>query len=472
MKKSELVFTAILVPLDALMLFLAGIAAYFLRFSPGISDVRPISFDLPLANYIGLVLLMIPLFVLSFAVTGLYSTKISKPLWEEFLKIVVAVSASIMVITFFTFLRREIFSSRFIFIFAWIFAIIFITLGRVVIKHIQRRIVGKYHYGVQRVLIIGVNKLTKIISREIVNRPGMGYRIIDKIEDFSISELERLNKKTDFDEIIFCNPRTPYEKTLALLEFCIENRKDLKFVPAIFENRTANIEMQTIAGVPVIEFKKTPLDGWGKIEKRIFDIIGAVLAIIVFLPVMTIIAIAVKLDSRGPVIYRNERVGTKGNFNVLKFRSMRADYCIGKQFANNHHSLALQEKLIEQKSVRKGPVYKIKDDPRVTRAGKLIRATSLDELPQFFNVLIGEMSLVGPRPHQPIEVAKYSRHHKKVLTIKPGITGMAQISGRSDLDFDEEVRLDYYYIENWSILLDLKILLKTPFAVLTKRKAI
>lgn len=187
---------------------------------------------------------------------------------------------------------------------------------------------------------------------------------------------------------------------------------------------------------------------------------------------MLIIAIAVRLDSRGPVIYRNERVGVKGNFDVLKIRSMKEDYCTGRQFANNHSSLELQEKLIKQKSVRKGPVYKIKDDPRVTSVGRFIRALSLDELPQFFNVLKGEMSLVGPRPHQPIEVAKYARHHKKVLTIKPGITGMAQISGRSDLDFDEEVRLDYYYIENWSILLDLKILLKTPFAVLAKRKAL
>ncbi len=472
MKKAELVFTAILIPLDIIMLFLAGMVAYYLRFSPGVSEARPVSFDLPFANYISLVALTIPLFVFSFAVTGLYSTKISRPLWEEFLKIIVAVSASVMVITFFTFLRREIFSSRFIFIFAWIFAIVFIMFGRVIIKYIQRRLVGKYNYGVQRVLIIGVNKITKIISREIINRPGMGYRIIDKIDDFSLAELERLNKKTDFDEIIFCNPKMPYEKTLELLEFCIENRKDLKFVPAIFENRTANIEMQNIAGVPVIEFKKTPLDGWGKIIKRVFDIVVSFFCLLIFFPLMLIIALAIKLDSRGPVIYKNERVGARGVFETLKFRSMRAEYCIGRQFANNDDSLAYQEKLIRQKSVRKGPVYKIKDDPRVTRVGRFIRAASLDELPQFINVLKGEMSLVGPRPHQSIEVAKYSRHHKKVLTIKPGITGMAQISGRSDLDFDEEVRLDYYYIENWSIFLDLKILLKTPLAILAKRKAI
>lgn len=470
MKKAELVFTAILVPLDAFMLFLAGLEAYSLRFSPSIADARPVVFDLPWDKYLGLLLLTIPLFLLIFAITGLYNTKISRPLWSEFLSIAVSVSASIMIITFFTFLRREIFSSRFIIIFAWVFALISVTFGRVVIKFIQRWLVGKYNYGVQRVVIIGSDKLAKIISREIINRPGMGYRIIGKDEHFDIKELEKLDKKVGFDEIIFCNnPASYYEKGTELLDFCIENRKDLKFVPAIFADRSANIEMQSIAGVPVIELKRTPLDGWGKIIKRTFDIIGAAVCIIIFSPVMLAVAMAVKLDSSGPVIYKNERVGPGKNFDTLKFRSMKAKYCTGRQFGN-HKSLEFQNDLIKKQSVRRGPVYKIKDDPRVTRVGKFIRSTSLDELPQLFNVLKGEMSLVGPRPHQPIEVEKYSNHHKKVLAIKPGITGMAQVSGRSDLDFDEEVRLDYYYIENWSLLLDLRIIFKTPFAVLAKRK--
>ena len=138
---------------------------------------------------------------------------------------------------------------------------------------------------------------------------------------------------------------------------------------------------------------------------------------------------------------------------------------------DNAASIALEQKLLAEKGIKAGPVNKIKDDPRVTKLGKFIRKTSIDELPQFFNVLAGSMSLVGPRPHQPREVEKYKQHHKKVLTIKPGITGMAQVNGRSDLSFEEEVLYDTFYIENWSIWLDIIILLKTPWAIIAPRKA-
>ena len=151
---------------------------------------------------------------------------------------------------------------------------------------------------------------------------------------------------------------------------------------------------------------------------------------------------------------------------------MRQQYCIGPQFDNQEKALAVEKGLIAQKSIKEGPVYKIQDDPRVTRTGRVLRRWSLDELPQLFNVLAGEMSLVGPRPHQPREVARYAKHHRRVLNIKPGLTGLAQISGRSDLEFEEEVRLDTLYLEHWTVLLDLIILLKTPFILLKPRKAL
>jgi lipopolysaccharide/colanic/teichoic acid biosynthesis glycosyltransferase len=180
---------------------------------------------------------------------------------------------------------------------------------------------------------------------------------------------------------------------------------------------------------------------------------------------MILTALLIKLDSFGPVFFSTfrgkptMRVGQGGKlFHYFKFRSMEPE-----THDQRYHELADQD-------VRKGtPMVKIKDDPRITRIGKIIRRFSIDELPEFFLVLMGRMSLVGPRPHLPEEVAKYAKHHKKVLTIKPGITGMAQVSGRSDLDFEDEVRLDSYYIENWSILLDLFILFKTPFILVKKR---
>jgi len=146
-------------------------------------------------------------------------------------------------------------------------------------------------------------------------------------------------------------------------------------------------------------------------------------------------------------------------------------YCIGPQFANANKNLTFEQNLIKEQSERKGPVYKVQNDPRITPVGRFLRATSIDEFPQFWNVLKGDMSLVGPRPHQPREVAGYKPEQRMVLTIKPGITGLSQISGRANLDFEDEVRLDMYYIENWSPFLDLIIILKTPFAVIFRKGA-
>ena len=177
-------------------------------------------------------------------------------------------------------------------------------------------------------------------------------------------------------------------------------------------------------------------------------------------------ALAILFETGLPILFRNERAGEHGKlFNALKFRTMYQKYCIGTSFSDHEHALEYEKELIAKQSIKEGPVYKIKDDPRVTRAGKFLRRASIDELPQLFNVLSGKMSLVGPRPHQKREIEQYEKHHKRVLEIKPGITGLPQISGRSDLSFEEEVRFDIYYMEHWSLKLDFIILLKTPFVV-------
>ncbi|MDO8435258.1 MAG: sugar transferase, partial [bacterium] len=226
-----------------------------------------------------------------------------------------------------------------------------------------------------------------------------------------------------------------------------------------------------IAGIPVIEIKRTPLDGWGKVLKRCFDMAVSGFLFVLTLPVSILIALIVFLTSDGPVIYRNRRCGAGGEFDVFKFRTMQWKYCTDQHNPRHKEALAFEQKLIREHSARVGPLYKIKDDPRVTPFGRLLRATSLDELPQLINVLLGTMSLVGPRPHQPREVSQYDEHAKKILSIKPGVTGLAQVSGRSDLSFDEEVTLDLYYIENWSLKLDLAVLTKTPLAIMRQRVA-
>jgi lipopolysaccharide/colanic/teichoic acid biosynthesis glycosyltransferase len=189
------------------------------------------------------------------------------------------------------------------------------------------------------------------------------------------------------------------------------------------------------------------------------------------LPITLITSIAIWLESRGPVIYKNERIGNDGQkFNVYKFRYMKWDYCVTKENPTLEQAVKLEKELIEKQSVRKGPLYKIKNDPRKTRVGTFIEKYSIDELPQFFNVLFGSMSMVGPRPHQKREVEKYMDYHRRLLTIKPGATGMAQVAGRSDLDFEDEYKLDLYYIENWSLWLDIQICLKTIGVLFRKRR--
>jgi lipopolysaccharide/colanic/teichoic acid biosynthesis glycosyltransferase len=220
--------------------------------------------------------------------------------------------------------------------------------------------------------------------------------------------------------------------------------------------------------------RRTRLTGWGRILKRSADIVCSLFFIILFSPIFLITTLIIFFETGRPIIYKNERVGQEGKkFFTLKFRSMYQKYCTGEQFGQaGQEALELEKNLIKEKSEKQGPVYKIKNDPRITPFGRFIRSFSIDELPQFFNVLKGEMSLVGPRPHQLREVNKYEKWHKTVLTIKPGITGLAQISGRSDLNFDEEARLDIFYIEHWNFFIDLIILIKTPFIVLKKTGSI
>jgi exopolysaccharide biosynthesis polyprenyl glycosylphosphotransferase len=287
------------------------------------------------------------------------------------------------------------------------------------------------------------------------------------------SQLAGMREKGLLDGVMLADPGMAREEIVSMQSFCDDHHLSFSYVADLLGVERASIETIMLGSVPVIEVKRTPLEGWGAIAKRIFDIAISLAMIIILSPLLLAVAAIVKFTSRGPVIFKNERVGERGKlFNTFKFRSMYAEHSVGKQFTNQEDALMLEEKLIKELSIKSGPVYKIKDDPRVTPFGKIIRRLSIDELPQLLNVLGGSMSLVGPRPHQPREVAKYSTSQKRVLAIKPGITGLAQISGRSSIPFDDEVKLDNFYIERWSLYLDLIIMMKTPLAVLSRRGAL
>ncbi len=470
MKKSELFFGALLVPVDYLMIVLASIIAWGLRFSTGVTEIKPVMFDIPFSKYFQWVLIITPIFLLIFALAGLYSMKTTRNFLRELGLIVLSMSAGVGLIIITIFLNPDWFSSRFVIISGWLIGIFLVSIARYLVNFIQKLMLVYWGIGVHRLMLIGKNKFKDILYEEFKLHPELGYEVISQEEKIDLESLRFLRKTKGIDEIFVADPEVTMLELRNVSDFCHRNRIDLKFVPAILQSVSTNFELSRVLDEPVIVIKNTPLEGWGKIAKRIFDIVGSLFGLILAAPIMLLTAIVIKLDSRGPVIFKNERVGHKGNFNLYKFRYMKLEYCVGEQNPNMQKALDFEKQLIKTHSVRRGPLYKIKNDPRKTRVGRIIEPLSIDELPQLWNVLKGDMSLVGPRPHQPREVEKYEEWQKRTLSIKPGVTGLAQISGRSDLNFSDEARLDIYYIENWSIWLDIQIIFKTFFILFKKRE--
>lgn len=470
MKKPQLFFSFLLVPLDYLMLVLAGVSAYYLRFSDFYAGIRPVIFNLTFNSYFLTVIWMALVWLLVFAFSGLYRLNSSLKTAREIAKIFLACSTGLALIAILIFFRRELFDSRFIVLVSWALAIVFCSINHIFLRWLERRLFAR-GIGVKKVVIVGGNKSADNLIYEFSSNRYSGHEVIKRLRDFSLETMNDLNEFIlghQVDEIIQCDPNLSKAELIRLYDFANENHITFKYVADLLGLKVLRNEVYDIAGLPIIEVKRTTLEGWGWIVKRLADIVFSAVLIIIFSPLFILIALAIRLDSRGPIFFSQRddgslvtRVGEGGlPFRYFKFRSM----------IPNSDSMRYQE-LADRNLRGDGPMVKIKDDPRVTRVGKIIRRWSMDELPELFLVFIGRMSLVGPRPHLPEEVAKYEHHHKKTLTIKPGITGLAQISGRSDLMFEEEVKLDVFYIENWSFLLDINILLKTPLAVLKHREA-
>ena len=356
-------------------------------------------------------------------------------------------------------------------LFSWhLLAIIFLLTERSLINLVIALGGSKLGLPTIKILLVGHDHISEKIKQILDDNSSLGMRVVKSINSPDISEISTyLERGGVIEEILLSDPSYPKEDVVDLIEFAHDQHIRFSFVPNLFQTLTANATGAVIGGIPVVELRRTPLEGWGRISKRILDIIGSMVAIIVFSPFMAAIAIAIKLDSEGPVLYRSKRFGPKREFIMLKFRTMKIEYCTGDDYPYSKQAEQLESSLIEKHNIRQGPVPKVLNDPRRTRLGRFLERTSLDELPQFFNSLKGDISLVGPRPHLQKEVAHYEKVHKRVFAVKPGITGMAQIAGRSDLNFDDEVRLDLYYIENWSLWLDLIIIFKTPFVILFRR---
>ena len=466
MKRSEIAISASLVPIDYMMVVLAGITSYYIRFWQPVVAIRPIIFDLSFLFFLKFSLVMALIWIVSFSLSGLYAMSSTRRIIDEVSKIILSCSTAVMVLMFVFFFSRSLFDSRFIILAVWLVSIIYVIIGRGVVRMIQHYLYY-FNLGMHRLVVIGKSELAQEVIDSFQKNIKMGYKVVQQFDGLTEEDqktLEKMKIDDKFDEILVATGNLAEKQLSFLNDFSYINHVTLKYVADIFEFPINNFEVSNISGFPIVELKKTKLDGWGRVYKRAFDIVASTIIIIILSPVMLVVILAIKIDSRGPLFFSYKRIGEHGKqFIYFKFRSMMKEA----------HKLRIDEEFLKQhKNLRDGtPMMKFDNDPRITKVGKVLRKFSLDELPELFNVWIGKMSLVGPRPHEIEEVAKYENYHKKVLTIKPGMTGMAQVSGRSDLDFDEEVRLDVWYMENWSFKLDLMILFKTPFAVLKSRKA-
>ncbi len=452
-QRLDLSFAAVLVPLDYAALLAAGWLAYTLRFNQA-ADLLPIVATVPFGTYLRILAIVAAGWTAVLAMVGVY--RLRQPVSSELGKIFLGASTSVLLIIVLIFFQREFFASRFIIIAGWLLAVLLLWLMHLLIRGIQH-ILLRQGIGARQVVLFGHDQTAEEIVRLFRRRPAMGYRVLHAWSDVSVDSLAAFDTLLDsgqIDEVLQVDPTIPKTQTLQLLERCSAHGIPFSFAADVFDTQAGNVIFHDIAGVPMIKIQRTPLDGWGRILKRGVDIlVGTAVFLIVLIPGI-IVAVLIKIDSTGPIFMQLDRVGQSQKiFKLWKFRSMIKD------------AEALKPQLLEQNERSDGPLFKISRDPRITRVGRFIRKTSIDEFPQLFNVLRGEMSLIGPRPHEPEEVARYEAHHKKLLTVKPGMTGMAQVSGRSNLSFEEEVRLDTYYIEHWSLSLDFTILARTPMAV-------
>lgn len=357
--------------------------------------------------------------------------------------------------------------SRLTYIYGWAGMLMLVVTARLIRSGLLARLY-RTGRGVKRVVVIGDTPTGKMVMQNVATRLGRGYQLVGFLGEHAdvprrfgrflclgaIGDIEDILSGHAIDEVIVALPAASHDHMAEIFAHCQRHAVAVKLVPDLFDLRLSRVRMDGIAGIPLIDVRSDKPDALGAVLKRILDVVVAGAALVVAAPILLVTMGAIKFDSDGPVLFRQERLGKDGKpFTILKFRSMHTD--AERQLA-----------LLRDQNEASGPIFKMRDDPRVTRVGRVIRKLSIDELPQLWNVVRGDMSLVGPRPPLAREVALYEDWHRRRLEAVPGITCLWGVSGRSKLDFDEMVMLDLYYIDNWSISLDLRILARTALMLL------
>jgi Undecaprenyl-phosphate glucose phosphotransferase len=454
---------------DIVVIALSFILSYWLRFY---SHLLPIPLGRPpFKPYLVGSLVVSALWVSVFWLLGLYENRIRFTIDEEIYRVAKGTFVGIVAIMAFSFFYREVVWSRLVLVMASVISFVALSAERMVAVNIFRMLVMRHGLGLKQAAIIGSGDIAVKIIDQLKFNPEYGYGIeclisvngsatttfsdpsvkilqIDKYE-----EISRLIDKYGLDALFIVLPYDMQSEVANIVNSTEHRPVELKFIPDLLNVIGHDTSISQLGNIPVIGLRELPLTEWDLIIKRIFDLVASVLGVIVLSPFLLLIAAMIKITSSGPIFYGQERVGYDGDpFKMLKFRSMKVD--------------------AEEKT---GPVWAKPDDDRRTPLGTFLRKYSIDELPQLFNVIKGDMSLVGPRPERPFfvekfkdQIPRYASRHK----MKSGVTGWAQVNGwRGDTSIIERTKCDIYYIENWSLFLDIKILLRTVIQIIFPRNA-
>ena len=452
-----------LIALDAILINLCFMAAYRLRYEREfIVPVLEANY-VPYSDYVPVAILLSILLIVAYKLESLYDFSRNRSWLDAVYAIFSGTAIGIALLTVFFFYYRPLVYSRLMFGYAGILILICLSFVRL-LENALLRALRRRGIGTTKTLIVGAGEMGRIIMRNVVAQPELGYQIIGFVDDdptkqrTSIGRFKALGttenlpqvvQEHHIEEVIVTLPSTSHQRILEIMNWCETLGARVRIVPDLFQMSLNRLDLEVINGIPLIGVREITIRGFNLAIKRALDILISGALLLLASPLLAVVAFLIPRDSPGPVLFRQIRVGRRGKpFTFYKFRTMVDD-------------AEAQRPNLEMLNQATGPLFKMRDDPRRTRVGRLLRRTSLDELPQLFNVLRGEMSLVGPRPPLPLEVEQYEDWHRRRLDISPGMTGLWQVSGRSKLTFDEMVMLDLYYAENWSIWLDLKILFKT-----------
>lgn len=474
--KNTKFYSFLLVVIDILVLLLAFTIAYILRVQ---YDPRPLLANIYAIDYILAFLTIMPFWIIVFASLGLYQPSVYNRRLAEWSRVLLGVFIGILIVIGWQYVSGKIIMpARLVTVYAFIAALIFMILEREFMRAL-RGYMFKRGKWVQRVLLIGNSEATTDIAMSLADTAKSGYKIVAiacpkrlipndlKFKHYSVVETAlkdvKLNKITT---IIQTDLYDSSERNQKILGTAQSNHLSYNFIPGEPEFYSGKNTVDVFLGYPMISVYQTPLVGWGAIAKRFFDLFVSVPLLMIMSPLLLIVFIIKKIADPGPAFYISKRLSRFSEpINLIKFRSMNAKYG-ARDAAEEFREMGREDLAKEYEKNRK-----VENDPRITKFGNFLRKTSIDELPQIINVIKGDLSLVGPRPILPQE-AKMAKDRTALLhSVKSGVTGIWQVSGRSELSFEERIELELYYAQNWTFWLDIKILFKTIGVVLLRRGA-